>query len=337
MEGSPFELVRVADDDRDEWNRLVREASQATPFHRYECLELFADASDMRAHPLVGYKGQEAVGLFPLFERSYPFVSTVFSPPPNLKVPYLGPVLVDHDHLSRRNVERRQNRFVRSCLDHVRSTIDPKYVHVRTTFGYRDPRPFGWAGFDFSPRFTYVVDLTPGRERLFDRFSGDARSNVRDCEDAGCVVELGGVEGIRRTVEQVRERYEEQGQSYPLDSSFLEALYERLPAGDVRPYVCTLDGEFVGGNVILASENSAYAWVGAATPDVQLGINDALHWRAMKDGIERGESYYDLAGANKKRMSSYKSKFAPELEPYYVVRQRTPYMRVAEEIYARVV
>lgn len=337
MVESPFEVVRIADDDRDEWDRLVRESSRGTPFHYYESLKMFADDSNMRLHPLVSFKGGEAVGLFPIFERSYSFVSTVFSPPPNLKVPYLGPILIDHDHLSRRNVERRQLRFVGSCLDHIRSTVGPKYVYVRTTFGYRDPRPFDWEGFDFSPRFTYVVDLTPGQEQLFDQFSGDARSNVRNCEDAGCVVELGGTEGIRRTVDQVRERHEEQGRSYPLDSSFLEALYERLPAGAVRPYVCKLDGEFVGGNIILASGDTAYAWVGAATPDVELGVNDALHWRSMRDAIDRGESRYDLAGANKERLSSYKSKFAPDLEPYYIVRKRTPYMRAMEQIYARIV
>lgn len=335
MDEAPYDVVRLSD-DRDEWDRLVRKSSRGTPFHYYESLETFADDSDTHLHPLVSYTGQEPVGVFPVFERSHSVVSMLFSPPPNQKVPYLGPVLVDHDHLSRRNLERRQLRFVRSCLDHMRSSVGPKYVHLRTTPGYTDPRPFDWEGFQFNPRFTYVVDLSPGQDRLFDEFSGDARSNVRDCEDAGCVIELGGVEGIRSTVEQVRERHEEQGESYPIDSAFLEALYERLPSGAVRPYVCRLDGEFVGGNVILSAGNTAYAWVGAATPDVDLGANDALHWRAMCDAIDRGELRYDLAGANDERLSSYKAKFAPDLEPYYVIRKRTQYMKAIEQLYAQI-
>ena len=333
MDTSPYEVVRLSDDDQDEWDRLVRESSQGTPFHYYESLETFSSSSNTRLHPLVSYNGQEIVGLFPVFERSHSVVSMTFSPPPNLKVPYLGPILIDYGHLSRRNLERRQLRFVRSCLEHLRSTVGPQYVYLRTTFGYPDPRPFDWEGFEFSPRFTYVVDLTPGREQLFDQFSRDARSNVRDCEDAGCVIELGGIEEIRWTIEQVRERHEEQGESYPIDSSFLEALYERLPSGAVRPYVCRLDGEFVGGNIILTAGDTACAWVGSATPDVGLGVNDALHWRAMRDAIDRGELRYDLAGANKERLSSYKSKFAPDLEPYYVIRKRTQYMRVVEGVY----
>lgn len=335
MDESPYEVVRISADDHEEWDRLVRDSSRGTPFHYYDSLETFATNSNTRLHPFASYTGEEAVGLFPVFERSYPLVSMAFSPPPNMKVPYLGPLLVDHDHLPRRNLERRQLRFVRSCLEHVWSTLGPTYVYLRTTFGYSDPRPFGWEGFEFTPRFTYVVDLTPGGAQLFDRFSGDARSNVRDCEDAGCAIELGGIEGIRSTVEQVRERHEKQGESYPLDSSVLEALYEQLPSGAVRPYVCRLDGEFVGGNIILAAGNTAYAWVGAATPDVDLGINDALHWRAMCDAIDRGERFYDLAGANNERLSSYKAKFAPDLEPYYVIRKRTQFMKAIEYAYAR--
>lgn len=334
MAKSPLEVVRLAEGDREEWNRFVRSSSQRTPFHYFESLELFADRGNVRLHPLVGYKGEEPVGLFPVFERSYSMISAIFSPPPNLKIPYLGPILLDHDHLSKSNLETRLVRFVKSCLDHVRTTIDPKYAYLRTTFGYRDPRPFDWEGFDFDPQFTYVVDLSPGREQLFDQFSGDARSNVRDCEDAGCVVEPGGSEGIRQIVDQVDRRMAEQGESFPLDSAFLEALYERLPAGDVRPYVCRLDGEFVGGNVIVASGDTAFAWIGAATPDADLGINDALHWRAMRDAIDRGETSYDLAGANNERLSSYKAKFAPELRPYYTIRSRTQYMKAVEQLYA---
>lgn len=333
MSDSGYDVERETDTDRTEWNRLVERSSQGTPFHRFECLELLAERSDIDLLPLACYNGQEPVGVFPVFERSYSFVSTVFSPPPGLKVPYLGPILLDHDHLSKRNLERRQWRLVSSCLEAIESESSPQYLHFRSTYDFRDPRPFDWEGFDVLTGFTYVVDLTPGREQIFDRFSSDARSNVRECEDAGCTIELAGKDSVERIVDQVRSRYADQGESYPLDSSFVEALYERTPSGVVRPYVCTLDGEFVGGNVVLASENTWFPWVGAATPESDLGINDALHWRAMQESIDRGARSYDLVGADTDRLSAYKSKFGPALEPVYTVRRSTRYMRAVEQVY----
>lgn len=334
---APYEVTRLAASEGDEWNRLVEESSAGTPFHRFECLDAFADASDTRVHPLVSFEGEEPVGVFPVFERSYSVVSAVFSPPPNQGIPYLGPVLVDNGDLPRREEERRRWQLVRSCLDHVRSTIGPQYVRGKTTHGYPDPRPFDWEGFDLTSGFTYVVDLTDGGDRLFDRFSRDARSNVRDCEDAGCSIELGGTEAIRRTVEQTRSRLEEQGAVQRVDPSVLEVIYDRLPAGVVRPYVCRMDGDFVGGNVVLASGETVYPWVGAAAPDVDLGVNDAIHWRAMQDGIDRGATSYDLVGADNERLSAYKAKFAPDLEPYYTFRRRRGYMRVVEGVYKHVI
>lgn len=331
---SQITITQVGGPDAGEWNALVERSSQATPFHRYESLETFAEHSDTRADLLVGKKGGNPVGIFPVFTYSYPFVSAALSPPPNLKIPYLGPALIGDGERKRSSRERRRWRFVRRCLDHIRSAIGPEYVRFRTSPRYRDPRPFVWEGFDADSRFTYVVDL--GQEDLFKRFSSDARSNVRDCEDAGCEITVGDAESIRKILAQVRTRHEEQGLSYPIDASFIESLYERLPSGALRPYVCKLDGEFVGGNIILTDDDAAYAWVGAATPDIDLSVNDAIHWRAMRDNIERGAERYDLLGANKKGLSEYKAKFAPTLEPYQRIRKNAQYVGLAESVYQRV-
>ncbi|MFC7115375.1 hypothetical protein ACFQH2_11060 [Natronoarchaeum sp. GCM10025703] len=69
-------------DDRERWNRHVDQSPQSTPFHRYEALEVLADASGTELYPMVGYKGQEPVGLLPVFVLSKGPVAAAFSPPP---------------------------------------------------------------------------------------------------------------------------------------------------------------------------------------------------------------------------------------------------------------
>ncbi|MFO7834525.1 MAG: GNAT family N-acetyltransferase, partial [Halohasta sp.] len=102
-------------DDPTEWNDLVERSPQATPFHRAESLGVMADHADATLHPYVGYKGQEPVGIFPIFELSKGPVTAAFSPPPKQKISYLGPALVSQNGKQRRR-EKTNSRFITACL-----------------------------------------------------------------------------------------------------------------------------------------------------------------------------------------------------------------------------
>ena len=330
-----IEIEEFTSDRREEWDRLVDQSPGTTPFHRFPLLEVVADHADATLHPLVGYKGREPVGVFPVFVVRKGPVSTVFSPPPSLKITYLGPAMLNVAKLKPSKAERRNRRFVESALDYVTERIGPRYVHVRTHTRYRDTRPFTWNGFESTPHFTYVVDLADGADALFDRFSRDARKNVRDAREGDCVVEERGVEAARTIVDQVRKRHEEQDEWYPLTTDVVADLYERAPDGVVRPYVCEVEGEAVGGSLTLEHGDTAYGWQGVVKPEVDLDVNDVVHWNVINDVVDRGVTRYDLVGANKPRLSRYKSKFAPTLETYQSLEKSSPGMSLAAKTYKR--
>src|SRR6056297_1562905 len=142
-----------------EWNDLVDQSPQATPFHRAECLDVLATHANATLHPYAGFKGHEPVGIFPLFKISKGPVSAVFSPPPDLKISYLGPALVNHSKQKQRRREKTNSRFITGCLETLEERVDPKYITLRTGFEYTDSRPLIWAGFEPTTRYTYVVDL----------------------------------------------------------------------------------------------------------------------------------------------------------------------------------
>jgi len=322
-------------DDPTRWDRLVERAPASTPVHRYGGLRALAEHAGATLHPLAGYKGQEPVGLFPVFEKAKGPVSAVFSPPPDLKVSYLGPVTHNLEKLKQRKRERRHRRFVEGCLDYLDETVGPSYAHFRTGVDYADPRPFLWNDFEVTPRYTYVVDLERDPDDLFAAFSSDARSNVRSAGDADCEVYEGGREEIVRIVEQVKARHDEQGKSYLVTPAFVTDLYESLPDGAVRPYAVAVDGEFAGGMVVLEDDDTVYRWQGGAKPDASLPVNDVLDWQIMQDAIERGRSGYDLVGANNPRLCGYKAKFAPTLRTYHSLQRGTRSMNVVSGLYSR--
>lgn len=330
-------VQRIAEDDRDEWNEYVADSRQAGPLHRYGGLTALASGTDTALYPLVGYKGQEPIGLFPVFEGSKATISAAFSPPPDVLVPYLGPVMLDAPNLKQRTAEKRHRRFLEACLEWIETEISPRYTHVRTGPEYTDLRMFQWEEFDVSPEYTYVVDLDRDEEDLRMSFSRDARSNIdeNEDEDLDCTVEEGGLDAIDWTIDQVASRYEYQDKSYPLTREFVHSLYDSLPSGRLRPYECTVDGERIGGMITLEDGDTIHRWQGGAKPETDLPVNDILDWHIMRDARERDIGRYDLVGASTPRLNRYKAKFGPRLAAYHGVERGAPGMRFAAKLYKR--
>lgn len=330
-----IEVTRATDDDLEKWDRYVDRSPQTNPFHRRGSLSTLAEHANAEVHPLVGFKGQEPVGVFPLFEVERMGVSTVFSPPPGLLVPYLGPALLNVEKLKQRKRERRHERFVDGCFEWLEDELDPRYVHVRSDFRYGDLRPLEWNGMEVSPGYTYTVDLSVGEDELLDRFSSDARSNIRGGTDREFTIEEGDGEAIRRIITQVYRRYAAQDESYGVTPGFVIDLKEGLPEGCVRAYVCRVDGRFVGGMVTLEDDRTIYRWQGGAKHDADIPANDLLDWHIMRDAMARGIESYDLVGADSRRLNGYKAKFNPELRTYHQAERAGPAMRLVREAYTR--
>ena len=323
------ELTRA---EGDTWNSALERTSERTPFHRFEALEVFAAHTDADLHPLMAYKGQEPVGLFPVFTLRKGPITAAFSPPPALKVSYLGPVVLAQPGMKPHSTEKRRRRVIDGSLSWLDRHHDPAYVHVRTSFGAPDPRPFDWATFAETPRFTYVVELDAEPETVKDRFSRDARSNIEEAREA-CSVTEAGQAAARRIVTQVQARYEEQDIEFPLTTDFVEELYRALPDGYLRPYACRVDGEFVGGSLVLDDGERVYNWQGTTKPDSAYDVNDLLHWEVLRAAADRDASAYDLVGANDARLSRYKSKFASTLRTYHSLERSSTGVGTAARLY----
>jgi len=332
-----IEVGPGADAPTTDWDALVERSPHGAVFHRRAFLEVVADHTGATLHPLVGYKGQEPVGLFPVFELTRNLVTAAFSPPPGVEMSTLGPAMLGLDGVKRRRAEKRTHRFVKGCLDWVEDSLAPSYVNVRTHPRYADHRPFTWNEFDLTPRYTYVVDLRPGPEEVMAAFSSDARSNVRRTDDEAYTIDEAGPGTIDRIVDHLERRHEDRGVDYALDSSFLHRVADALPDGSFRTYVCRVDGSYAGGMIALDDGTTVYRWQGGARPlrDVSVPVNDLLDWRVMADAMDRGRDRYDLVGANTRELCEYKSKFGPELRTYVESERGTRTMRLVSDLYRR--
>jgi hypothetical protein len=299
------------------WDDLVRRSLRATVFHRSAILRALAGGAGVTLHPLVGAEDGTPVGLFPVFELDKGPFSAAFSPLPGAvgDVPRARRALRRGRLLPRRGTP---SPGVRRGVLPVRGARHRSRVHSHHhLFRNDDIRPFQWQGYQAEPRYTYVVELTD-EEELVGRFSSDARRNVRDSYEDH-VIEAGGREAIDRILDQVRRRYDEQGEPKSLPYAFARHLHADVDEDVLYPYVYRTDEEFVGGILALACDDTVYRWLGGVKPAVEVDapVNDLVDWRIMTDAMAAGYGYYDLVGAGNDRINRYKTKFNPTLRTFY--------------------
>ena len=321
--------------DAEEWDHIVRRADNGTVFHEYEMLRAMERHSSSSLHALVGYKGQEAVGVLPVYEIRKGGVGTAFSPPPRLGIPYLGPLHICDQPLKQRKLERRKRRFVEGCLEWIDAEIGSRYYHLVTVVDYDDPRPFTWNEYDVTPYHTYTIDIDRPESDLLDSFSRDLRSSIRS-DEGRCRIEDRGEAGIEFIHEQVNSRYEAQDRTYTVPLEFLLECYRTLPDGSVRAYVGEVDDEWVSGILVFEDDSTVYYSEGGGKPDVDFPINEFLHWHIIQRARANDVETYDLCGANTPRICGYKSKFNPDLRTNYEIEDGTLLLRAASSLYRRI-
>lgn len=322
-------------DDADEWNDVVERSAHTTGFHLAEALDILADESGTRLDRLVGYKGEEPCGLLPVFTTRFGPLSVAFSPPPSLKINYLGPALLNVGSMKQRRREQRHSRFIDAAVEWLGANRGLNYATIRTAPGYNDVRPLLWNDFDAVPKYTYVVDLARSNDELLSAFSRDARDNITSEYDVDFEIVEGGYEDVGTIVEAVQGRHEEVEEPFPATVDFVERLYERVPEGVLRPLICRSNGQFVGGTIAVELGNMSIGWLGVSNFDVDLPTTDLLDWRYFQDARDRGVKTFDLAGANLRRLSQYKAKFGSDLVPYYRVEYGSTGVKAAAKMYGR--
>jgi len=308
-------------------------------FHQSELLTVLQEHSS--ADELVlygGRKGDRVVGMLPVFvSRNRLGLRTVSSPPPGMHVPYLGPVLMSASPKVRKR-ERVNNRFTRGVLE--RLGLDSRSLaFIVCSPRYGDPRPYQWENMGLETFFTYEVSID-GRspEDLLVDFSKSRRREIRNADDLDVSVERGGIEDARRVYQQTKQRFAEQNEYYGMTWEFVRDVID-APGVRSRVYVASgPDGEFLSGIIVLYSTEAALFWLGGVRTDYEnVSMNSLLHWAIIRDIAEDPEleevEAYDMVGAGQYRLSKFKSKFGPELQPYYVVNSGGVKMRAAKLAY----
>lgn len=327
--------------DLDEWDEALP-SSGFEVFHTAPALRVLDRHVDGELRLFGGFKGQQAIGLFPAFVTEKPVGRAVVSPPPSMAISRLGPLVMPNSPKQRKQ-EKVNGDFTREVLERLDVQSRLTLFRMVCSPEYDDPRPYRWDGFDVEPNFTYRLDLdSASRDDLLTSFSRDLRTDIKEWEDIDVDVTVEGVDAARNVYRIVQERYESQNVSFPLPWAFVRDVLEELPNRS-RVYIARgPDGEFLNGLLVLYSNDAAYTWIGGTSVTHEgVSVKKLLEWQIITDVIDDppvdSVDTFDMNGANTERLCQWKSAFGGQLVPYFTVESGGPTMDVAKKAYRMVV
>lgn len=334
--------MRLEQLELSEWKELLPD-SRFGVFHTAEGLQILDEYAPGELHLFGGFKGQEPVGLVPIFIRDTLNFRMALSPPPGFGARELGPLL--YPISPKRNKQEKLNKeFSEQLIDAVDADSRTTLFRMSSSPHYRDTRPFQWAGFDVYPTYTYQLDLesaTP--EEMLKSFTKSLRRDIRAGDDSDVTVRIGETDPDARNIyNSIESRYDDQEKKFLPSWEYMRDMIDALD-GRARVYVVeSAEGEFLSGIVVLYSNDTAYFWKGGTgRSDHNFSINSLLHWRIINDIVDDRVGYdierYDLHTANNERIVRYKSKFNAELVPHYRVESGGLAMTAAKKAYRSIV
>ena len=325
-----IELKIASEKDAEKWDKLVDSSPNGTIFHTWKWLRIAENYSRAKLYPLICSKNGIPMGIIPLFHRSKAFFHLVFSPPPNVDIPFLGPLVI--------SAENPQNElypeFVRAVHDFTYDKLNPNYLSMTLPPGQNDLRQYIRSGYLIDPHFNYLFDLDLGKKELWQNLKKQTRKNINKAKKRLEVVD-GNIKDLHFIFSQLEGRYKEQKRGLKSSLGYLEEVYSTF-GGDIQILKAEMEGEIIAGLVNIIYKDKIYSWIGNAKTNLSnIYPNDLLIWASIEYGCENGfKTFYEI-GARDPRLARYKSNFNPALIVNFSVKKSSLLFRVAESIYAR--
>ncbi len=295
------------------WDNFVDECPYAALPHKWDYLRITEKYSGYRLHTYGVYKGDELLGIYPLFYKRTKGLKTIYSPPPDRGIPYLGfLVSKEYDKLK----QSKKESFLSSFLGEIETEVkkySPDYMLVFTIPNFLDMRFFKWNDYFVRPIYTYVVDLNRTAEEIWGNFHKDLRRDIKQADSSG--LEFRMSDDISILHERQERRYREIAANFSMDADYLKELFKAYP-DNIKVYYAYNDS----GEVVSSSNSQEYkrrflGWMGMAK--TAGNANEFLMWKLIELAKSKGYQKFEIAGADVRKQCQFKSKFNPSLEMWY--------------------
>lgn len=194
---------------------------------------------------------------------------------------------------------------------------------LRLPVGWTDARPFQWAGFQATPRYTYAGPLLPPDDALA-RAGRGVRQRVR--RDGPAVTHAEAPDALDALLALDAAGAARRGDAETATPAMRTGLASLLDAGAARLFALRDEtGEIVGAQALVTDGRAAAVVLGASRPGPAMTVMTmALQEALYADGLVS----LDLVGANLPGVAEFKRAFGlPLAVQYRVTRLARPELR----------
>ena len=328
--------VDIVKEDSEFWNRLVQKSYHGSVFHVWEWLKIAEKHTNTKLYPLVGFKGTEPVALLPLFYKKKLGIRMVFSPPPYVAIPYLGPVIVDYNNLKEDKRLSILSSFMKVVEQFVNEELNAGYRFTIMAPNFLDCRPFKWLNYEITPMFHYLIDLSEGENYVWSQIKRKLRCDVERTKKRGVYVEEGNEKDLRCVYDLLVQRYKQQELPVTVPIDYLLDIYKNFNPENLRIFVAKYNGETISGIVTLTFKDKIIFWIGAPKKNF-MGTtpNDLLQWEAIRWACRMGYRFYEEIGAGTERLAIFKAKYNPTLCVSFAAKKYNLSTKIIEGMYLR--
>jgi len=323
----PIKLI----DDKQLWDKFADNSTRGLLFHKWDFLKLLEEYSGYQLLPYGIHKGDELICVFPLFFKKVVGQKVLFSPPPRMGVPFIGPLMHRNYHNLRQDKKEAHINLVAKEIDSEFRRIAPHYFQVYLVPDLLDMRPFINLKYQAVPNFTYTWDLTRALEDIWNSFSRVCKQNI--CKGLDKNYQLEKCSDHTKLVELLTERYKGKGKTFSFNPLFLEELLHAFPDSCAIYYLCHND-ERVSGILITEYKNRIFCWHGLPKPR-EAGntyANETLLWKLMEKAKLESFTAFEVCGADTPEICSFRNKLNPQLELCFKLLKKDLIGAVAQKV-----
>jgi len=317
--------IRILDEaESDTWDDFIDRCEGGTIFHKFAWLKAAGKHTKFSLIPLVVFKGDSLICAFPFFTKKNFSLKVILSPPNGCGIPYLGPVLA-LPASNQYKLEKFYFGLVDAIINFLKKVIGFDYIRIVLTPYISDTRPFIWNGLNVRPNYTYIISLKDDINIIFNNFDGRIRTMIRKFEkNKDCNIQKGDFEDFFKLLNIVQRRYKLQGIKYKVSKKYLSDLLDSNLSESFMFLGAFRNEELITGNILLRYKNNLHHWIGGVKVNENIaGINESIHWSAIKEHSQINLNHYELIGANTRHLCDHKSKYSPKLLPFYTVEGST--------------
>lgn len=282
--------LKISDSYEDpEWDAFV--ASNPDGHHvQTSCWARIKSSLNWQATRIIISQGQRIVGGAQILIRSIPLIG---------KIGYVtkGPLIAKKDPVMAEMVLDQILQILKQnhCqLMAIQPPNNGEYISKLL-----EQNKFCQSTLELAPRASLILDLKQGQESIFSNFHHKTRQHIRLGERSGTVVTEGSYSDLD-TFYSLHLSTAQRHKFTPYKREYFNLLWKNLaPSGWITLLIARHNNEPLSALIIVPFGKTIVCklsgWSGKNT---DLRPNEAMHWAAIKWGIEHGYDLFDFEGIN---------------------------------------